>query len=384
MRLFSIKALAITTLTLVVGLAQAELQPEPIPSVATLPAVYPDTWLFAHDVNFNSMIAGKVAIIDVAADTQEFKGFVVASMMASFVESKEKPLLYVAESFYARGTSGERTDVISIYDKSTLRKVTEVVLPKKNRAQMVTNKYMLNLVDNDKYLLILGFTPASSVMIMDTETNEIINEISIAGCNLIYPAGETGFASLCGNGGMKAVDFDDEGKEISRVDFEPFFSVDDDPLFDKPVYIGDTAFFLSYKSLVQPIDMSTSVPVIKSTWSLVSEAEAKANWRPGGWQFAAADETGHLYVVMHKDGYNGSHKFGGSEIWVYDTKTQQRVNRIKLKTNAFSIEVTRSDTPLLVVNTIEMGLDIYTTDGEFKRFINVGDAAMPIVLHAGK
>ena len=87
---------------------------------------------------------------------------------------------------------------------------------------------------------------------------------------------------------------------------------------------------------------------------------------------------------MHKDGYNGSHKFGGSEIWVYDTKTQQRVNRIKLKTNAFSIEVTRSDTPLLVVNTIEMGLDIYTTDGEFKRFINVGDAAMPIVLHAGK
>ena len=85
MRLFSIKALAITTLTLVVGLAQAELQPEPIPSVATLPAVYPDTWLFAHDVNFNSMIAGKVAIIDVAADTQEFKGFVDASMMAFLI-----------------------------------------------------------------------------------------------------------------------------------------------------------------------------------------------------------------------------------------------------------------------------------------------------------
>ena len=53
--------------------AAAELEPEPIPSVETLPSTYPDTWIFAHDVNFNSMIAGKVAIIDVAADTNEFK-----------------------------------------------------------------------------------------------------------------------------------------------------------------------------------------------------------------------------------------------------------------------------------------------------------------------
>ena len=115
-----------------VGLpAMAELEPEPIPSVATLPSTYPDSWIFAHDVNFNAMIAGRVVIVDVAADTKEYKGFVDASMMANFVESKEKPLLYVAESFYSRGTSGERTDVISIYDKATLKKTKEVILPNK-------------------------------------------------------------------------------------------------------------------------------------------------------------------------------------------------------------------------------------------------------------
>ncbi|MBU2979606.1 amine dehydrogenase large subunit [Alteromonas sp. C1M14] len=362
----------------------AELKPEPIPSVATLPATYPDSWIFAHDVNFNSMIAGKVAIIDVAADAKEFKGFIDASMMANFVESKVKPRLYVAESFFSRGTTGTRTDVISIYDKATLKRIKEVVLPKNNRAQIVASKHMLKLVDNDKYLLILAFTPATSVIVMDTDTGELLSELPIAGCNLVYPAGDKGFASLCGNGGMKAVAFDESGQETERYDIPPFFSVEDDPLFDKPAFIGSTAYFLSYKSQVQPIDLATSKPKILPTWSLVSDEEAAENWRPGGWQFATSDGAQKLYVVMHKDGYNGSHKFGGEEVWVFDTQSQQRIQRIALKKNAFSIEVTRSATPLLVVTNTEMGLDIYTTDGDYQRFISVGDSTMPIVLHRGR
>lgn len=368
-----------------VGLpAMAELEPEPIPSVATLPSTYPDSWIFAHDVNFNAMIAGRVVIVDVAADTKEYKGFVDASMMANFVESKDKPLLYVAESFYSRGTTGERTDVISIYDKATLKKTREVILPNKNRAQIVASKYMLKLVNNDKYLLILAFTPAASVIIMDTDSGELMNEISIAGCNLIYPAGDHGFASLCGNGGMKTIAFDDSGKETKRTDIPPFFSVDDDPLFDKPVYIGDTAYFFSYHSKVQPVDLTTPDARLLPVWSLVSEEDAKDNWRPGGWQFATSDDSKLLYVVMHKNGYNGSHKFGGEEIWVYDTTTQKRTKRIELKKNAFSIELTRGDNPLLVVTNTEMGLDVYNTDGEYQRFISVGDSTMPIVLHKGR
>ncbi|MEG3766505.1 amine dehydrogenase large subunit [Alteromonas sp. 14N.309.X.WAT.G.H12] len=362
----------------------AELKPEPIPSVATLPATYPDSWIFAHDVNFNSMIAGKVAIIDVAADTQEFKGFVDASMMANFVASTVKPRLYVAETFFSRGTSGTRTDVISIYDKTTLKRVKEVILPKNNRAQIVASKHMLKLVDNDKYLLILAFTPAASVIVMDTDTGALLSELPIAGCNLIYPAGTKGFASLCGNGGMKAVAFDDNGQETTRYDIPSFFSVEDDPLFDKPAFIGTTAYFLSYKSRVQPVDLSNNKPEILPPWSLVSEEEAAQNWRPGGWQLVTSDGVNKLYVIMHKDGYNGSHKFGGEEVWVFDTQRKKRVQRIALKKNAFSIEVTRSKTPLLVVTNTEMGLDIYNTDGEYQRFISVGDATMPIVLHQGK
>ena len=68
-------------------MARAEIAPEPIPSVATLPKTYPDTWLFAHDANFHSLIAGKVVIVDVAADTQEVKGMIDAAQMATFAEA---------------------------------------------------------------------------------------------------------------------------------------------------------------------------------------------------------------------------------------------------------------------------------------------------------
>ncbi|WP_133471436.1 amine dehydrogenase large subunit [Paraglaciecola marina] len=376
-----VSALAFASLSLLVN---AELKPEPIPSVTQLPADYPDSWIFAHDANFHALISGKVAIIDVAADTNEYKGFVDAAMMASFVESEKRSKLYVGETFYSRGTQGDKTDVLSIYDKSTLLKTKEIILPKANRGQMVSSKYMMQLVNDEKYLLLLAFTPASSVIVIDTKTEEIISEIPIPGCNLIYPAGKSGFASLCGNGGLKSVQFDEKGEVIVRYDIDSFFSVDDDPLFDKPVYIGSTAYFMSYKSRVQPIDMSKDRPILLPAWSLVTDEEMKENWRPGGWHFAASDNKRLLYVVMHKNGYNGSHKFGGEEVWVFNTTTHKRVKRIILKNNAFSIEVTKSKTPLLVVNNVSMTLDVYSVDGEFQRNITVSDTAMPIVLHSGK
>tara|TARA_R110000765_G_scaffold331847_1_gene422662 strand:+ start:4796 stop:5950 length:1155 start_codon:yes stop_codon:yes gene_type:complete len=384
MRTKLLTVLPLLTLSLAPWVSQAELKPEPIPNVATLPATYPDSWIFAHDVNFNAMIAGKIAIIDLAATTHEYKGAIDASQMAAFVAGKSLPTLYVAESFYARGTKGERTDVISLYNKSSLAKTGEVILPKKNRAQMVTNKFMLQLVNDEKYLLIYAFTPASSVIVMDTQTNKLVSEINIAGCSMIYPTGKIGFSSLCGDGSMKAVKMDAQGQESERFDLAPFFNIDDDPLFDKPVYVGGTALFFSYKGKVQPIDLASAKPKLQAQWSLVSKEEEKQNWRPGGWQIATADNRKFFYIIMHKDGYNGSHKFGGEEVWVFDAITQQRVKRIALKNNAFSIEVTQSEQPFLAVTNTDMGLDIYTTDGEFIRYVNVGDGAMPIVLHSGR
>ncbi|WP_345425087.1 amine dehydrogenase large subunit [Halioxenophilus aromaticivorans] len=362
----------------------AELAPEPIPSVATLPKTYPDTWLFAHDANFHSLIAGKVVIVDVAADSQEVKGMIDAAQMATFAESKHQPVLFVAESFYARNTRGERTDVVTVYDRSSLKVIDEILLPNTNRGQTVTNKNAMQLIDDDKFLLIYGFTPAQSIIVIDTKTREVVNDVSIAGCALAFPLGQRGFMSLCSNGAMLSVQLDEKGQETSRKQHEPFFNVDQDPLFDKAVFDDTTAYFISYQGKIQPIDISGEEPKVLPGWSLVNEAEQGDNWRPGGWQISALDKQGHLYVVMHENGYDGSHKFGGETIWKFDVKSQTKVAQLSLKDNAFSIEVTHSKTPYLAVTNVNMGLDVYSVEGKFQRYINVSDTAMPIILHAGK
>ena len=360
----------------------AELRAESTPNVMTLPEDYPPSWLFAHDVNFGTLIAGKVIVVDVAADTKEYKGAVDAAQMASFIESATRPELYVAESFYSRGTAGIRTDVVSVYSKSSLNKITEVILPNTNRAQIVANQFLMRLVDNDRFLLIYNFTPASSVSVVDMQEREFVDEIALSGCSMVYPNGRRSFSSLCGDGALSTVQLDSQGKVAGRTRGAAFFSIDDDPIFDKPIYIGTMAYFISYKSMVYPVDMSGDVPQVQKPWSLVSSRLAKQNWRPSGWKIGASDGRTKLYVIMSPNGFNGSHKNGGEEIWVMDVNRKSLKQRIKVQDNAFSIEIVPGRKPLLAVTNVNMLLDVYSLSGKHQRTFSLGDAAMPLMLHA--
>lgn len=369
-------------ISLVAAPVLAEVPVDRVPNVTTLPKVYPSSWLFAHDVNFGSLIAGKVILIDVAADTKEYKGAIDAAQMASFIESRERSELYVAESFYSRGTAGKRTDVVSVYDKSSLLKTAEIILPNSNRAQIVANKFLMRLVDDDRFLLIYNFTPAASASVVDMEKRTVVAEIGLSGCSMIYPTGQRGFSSLCGDGAFFTVQLDEQGKEASRTKGTQFFSVDDDPVFDKPVYLGSTAYFISYKSMVYPVDMSGEVPEVMPSWSLLNASLAAQNWRPSGWEIATSDGRAKIYLIMSENGFNGSHKNGGEEIWVVNVKRQTLAKRIKVKDNAFSIELVPGNKPLLAVTNVNMLLDVYKLNGKLQRTFNLGDAAMPFILHA--
>ena len=59
--------------------------------------------------------------------------------------------------------------------------------------QIVINKFAMQLIDEDRYLLVLNFTPAISVTVIDIEKREVLSEIPIGGCNMIYPSGKRGF-----------------------------------------------------------------------------------------------------------------------------------------------------------------------------------------------
>ena len=370
------------TAALTASFAYAELPAEQIPNVAKLSADYPQSLLFVHDVNFDALIAGRVVLVDIAPDTHNYKGALDAAQFASFTESAERDELYVAETFYSRGTRGERTDVISIYDKANLTRLGEIVLPGGKRGQVVANRYTLQLVDNDRYLFLFNFTPAASITLIDVESREILSETQIPGCSLIYPTGERGFSSLCSNGSLFTAQFDKKGQLGAQSKLPPFFNVDDDPLFDKPVFHDGTAYFPSFKGQIQPIDLSSNSPELMPAWSLLNDAERSENWRPGGWQIASVSQSGLIYVLMHRDGTNGSHKSGGSEVWVFDPSKKQRANRFELKEWGVSIEVTGGKDPYLVVTNGDMQLDVYAANsGKWLKMIG-GTAAMPFNLHA--
>ena len=204
----------ILVVALVSSVAVAELQPEPMGVIRTLPATWPAHWIIAHDAAFFHMSDGKLIVLDADSDDlhQRFKGFMNASFIGMFVQARTRPEIYVAETFRSRGTRGERTDVLTIYDKTTLGPVGEVVIPPKRSSNMPTD-YNLRLIDDEKLALIYNFTPAQSVSVVDVVAREFLGEIPIPGCALTYPMGARAFSSVCSDGSMLTVTIGDDGQQ---------------------------------------------------------------------------------------------------------------------------------------------------------------------------
>ena len=95
-----------------------------------------------------------------------------------------------------------------------------------------------------------------------------------------------------------------------------------------------------------------------------------------------ADSAGTGYVLMHPDGGEGTHKNGGSEVWVYDLAAGKRLNRIELANWGLSLGTSGTgDDRLLFVTNADMGVDVYAAPGgEFIKPLNTG-AQTPFLVH---
>jgi len=365
---------------------RAELPVEALAQVEKLPARYPATWVFAHDTNFFALSDAKVVLIDVAAKNRNYKGQIPSAQFPSFLASSTRPEVYVAETLYSRRLRGERTDLITIYDKQHLTPVDEIVIPDARRGLIVTHKNTLQFLDHENLLLQYNFTPAASVNVIDIDKRKILSEVSIAGCTMIYPSAQRSFGSLCGDDTMLVSHLDENGRVKKQARTSAFFDADEDPLFAKPAVINHVYYFPSFKGMIQPIDMTGAEPKIGKRWSLLTGKDKAERWRPGGWQIITAHvSSNRLFVLMHPDGENGTHKGGGSEVWVYDARSEKRIDRIVLKEWGITIEVTRGKNPYLVVINGDMEMDVYAADsGKWVRMIGGRAFETPFILHASK
>jgi methylamine dehydrogenase heavy chain len=93
---------------------------------------------------------------------------------------------------------------------------------------------------------------------------------------------------------------------------------------------------------------------MRAPWSLVS-AQEKGTWRPGGVQIGAVHRSfGKLFIPMHRGGEN-THKAGGTEIWVFDLKSHQRIARWPVDTQqsgaVVAVQVSQDAAALLFAAT---------------------------------
>jgi methylamine dehydrogenase heavy chain len=312
---------ALLAILLAIGGARAA---DPVAGSESLPAQPGPHWIWVGDI-----LLKRAALVD--ADGGRFLGTVPGGVgILAPLRSLDGSEIYLAETFYARGTRGERTDLVSITDALTLQPKGEVVIPPK-RAEFTSWVAGSALSDDGRFVAVFNLTPATSLSIVDVVQRRFVAEIETPGCSLVYAAGPRRFLSLCADGTALLVTLGENGNEVSKTRTERWFDPQQDPVIEKAARRGDQWFFVSFEGVVHPIDVSGAAPRFLETWSLFTDADRAESWRVGGMQPLALHEaSGRLHALVHQGGAD-THKDPGTEVFVYDVDKRERVQRIPLR-----------------------------------------------------
>ena len=328
-------------------------------TVTTLPPNTPHR-VYVLDEAFNNEIDARINVFD--GDTYRRLGQIDAGFNPGFNLSPDGKTTVVGTTYFARGSRGARTDVVEFTDNSTLAVTHEIVLPTK-RAMTLPTYFNLGYSSDGHFVYVAYVTPAASFGVLDPVKGTVLEEIDTAGCVLVIPSGPNRVSSVCESGQLLTVTLDAQGHEASRAMSDAFFDPDKDPVFVQGVPTTDGFAFLSFLGEVHEVDFTGAQPVLRTSWSLLNDADRAQSWRPGGTQVAAIHrKSGKLFVPMHRGG-EGSHKNGGTEIWVFDMKTHQRLARWPLAPQklapAVAIQVSQDDAPLMFVATDKADVAVF-------------------------
>jgi methylamine dehydrogenase heavy chain len=325
-------------------------------------------WIFVLDEAFANEIDARVHLFD--GDTYRRLGQIDAGFTPGFNLSPDGKTTVVSTTYFARGSHGTRTDVVEFTDNTTLSVTHEIVLPTK-RAQTLPSYFNVAYSQDAHFLYVAYVTPAASFGVLDPAKNTVLDEIDTAGCVLVIPSGPNRVSSICESGRLLTVTLDAQGHEASRALSEPFFDPDQDPVFVQGVPANDGFTFLSFLGEVHEVDLSGPQPAFRKPWSLVNAVDRAQSWRPGGTQVAAIHrKSGQLFVPMHR-GSEGTHKQGGTEIWVFDMKTHQRLARWPMAPNklasVLAVQVSQDDAPIVFAATEKSDVAVFDArDGQLR------------------
>jgi len=335
---------------------------------AVLPPLNPHRYFL-----FNAFGSGLTTIID--GDDAQLKtiGTVPGAWNAMLSLSRTGDKIYLSETYWSHGNRGDRADMLSIYDGTSLKLEREIPLP----GRLIVNPKVQQMAISDDGQLgyVYDMMPASAVHVVDLAQGKLLTSVDIPGCALVHAYGPRSFATVCGDGTIGTVTVPASGS-AKAVFSAPFFKPDHDPVFDQSLVDRSTGegWLMTYSGHVFPVRLGATTTIGKP-WSITAAAGLPDSgtgvqelaWRPGGQQVLAVHRaTRRLYVLMHTGNY-WTQKADGTEVWVLDSARHTLVRRIKLEAPGHGIAVSQDGKPLLyVIGSAWAGtIDVYdATSGE--------------------
>ena len=280
--------------------------------------------VYVADVAIAHIGDGRVRVFD--AKDGRMLGMVSTAFAGNFGLSPRHDTMFVATTHHSRTHRGERVDVLEAYDTQSLAFQYEVVIPPK-RAQTLPYRNLVRTTADGRFVLVQNATPATSITVVDVKQRKVAAEVPTPGCWGVLPAAShpTRFSMLCGDGSVATVTLDDNGQPVDRQATGKLFDGDADAWFHHAEQSGDRYWFVSFKGVLTEMNLGGAKAELKSSLPLVGAADAKAGWRPGGYQQHTVDASGRWLVVgMHPKGAEGSHKTPAAKLWVFDLSSGKR------------------------------------------------------------
>src|SRR5579883_3164994 len=106
---------------LVAALSSAQAPPPEGVRVRELGPIGPHWVFLVSPAGADSELSTKIEIVD--GDSLQLLGLLTGGLLSTAALSPDRKFIYMADTFYSRGSRGDRTDVISIYDARRLAPV---------------------------------------------------------------------------------------------------------------------------------------------------------------------------------------------------------------------------------------------------------------------
>lgn len=288
-------------------------------------------------------ISGSSSIFVLNADDLSLEGNMGAGTFSQMLMSADGQSIYTGSVYMKRYTRGPIEAVIEEYDPQTLNLRREFTVSDK-MAQTLSQKGALNLSADGKYMLVQNATPATSINVVDLAAGKDLVEVPTPGCWTAYPATEgLAFTTICGDGSLVKYTVGADGTVSEPAKSDKIFDADTAPIFATALRIDGKLVYISFDGKLLEVDDSGDKPVLGRTMPFATDG-----WAPSGYTlmaYHAASKT--LFVMMHSNAADGTHKNPAEEIWAINMTSGAVVGRSAAHGET-NITVSAGDTPQLI------------------------------------